>query len=173
MCHRVPSGSERAVTSKCDANTGMQCTYQPFPLFIASVTPMKQMQLADRFTCVWELKWPTICTTDLPMGTTFLHETFVSSSHIGYYHELAQVCHAFNIFSGELGLDHWHNSCCNVAYTTLSTAPVNYSRGTDTPARAMPRTVGYISWPYWSIPLPIFCMNRLRSLDAYGIQLTS
>jgi len=68
----------------------MQCTYQPFPLFlISSVTPMKQMQLADRFTCVWELKWPPIYMTDLPMGTTSFHQTFVSSSYIGYYHQLA------------------------------------------------------------------------------------
>jgi hypothetical protein len=62
------------VTSKWDANTGTQCTYQPFPLFlISSVTPMKQMQLAHRFTCVWELKWPPIYMTDLPMGTTSFH----------------------------------------------------------------------------------------------------
>lgn len=60
------------------------------------------------------------------MGTTSLHQTFVSSSHIGYYHQLAQVCHPLNIFSGELGLDHCHNSCCNAAYTSLQTVPVNY-----------------------------------------------
>ena len=134
---------------------------------------MKQMQLADRFTCVWELKWPPVYMTDIPMCTKFLHQTLVSSSHIGYYHQLAQVCHPFNIFSGELGQYHWHNSCCNAAYTSLSTAAVNYSCGTDTSATAMPRAVGYISWPYRSIPLPIFRTNRLCSLDACGIQLIS
>jgi len=59
---------------------------------------MKQMQLAGRFTCVRELKWPAVYMTDLPMGTTSFHQTFVSSLHIGYYHQLTQVCHPFNIF---------------------------------------------------------------------------
>ena len=97
----------------------------------------------DRFTCVWELKWPPIYMTGLPMGTTSMHQTFVSSSHIAYYHQLAQVCHPLNIFSGELGLDHWHNGCCNAAYTSLSTVPVNYTVVVrDTSAMAMP----HIPW---------------------------
>jgi len=162
------------VTSKCDVNNKeMQRTYQPFPHFlISTVIPTKQMQLADRFTYVWESKWPPLFMTDLPTGTTSLHGTSVSSSHIGYYHQLAQVCHPFNIFSGELGLDHWHNSCCDAAYTSLSTVPVNYLVVVpNTSAMAtLSHTVGYISWTCQSIPLP---MNCFCSLDAYGIQLAS
>jgi len=101
---------------------------------------MKQMQLADRFTCVSELKWPPIYMTDLPMGTTSLHQTSASSPHIGYYHQLAQVCHPLNTFSGELVLDHWHNSCCHAAYTSLSTVPVNYTVVVLTPHLWLCRT---------------------------------
>lgn len=57
------------------------------------------MQLVNSITCIWELKWSPNCMTDLPMVITSLHQTFVSSSHTGYYQStgtsLSSIQHLF------------------------------------------------------------------------------
>lgn len=110
-------------------------------------------------------------------GHLFVWLTYQSAPHTCIRHassSLAQACHSFNISAGEVGVDHWHNISCNTAYTILSTVPVNYVVvGHDTSAIAKPHTTSYISLNYWSILLPIFCLNHLCSWHAYRIQLAS
>ena len=69
-------------------------------------------------------------------------------------------------------LAQWLLQCC--LHQPVNSTCELHSRGTRHLGYGYAtHTVGYVSWTYRSIPLPIFCINCLCSLDAYWIHLAT